>query len=76
MQNENKLRELSDSIKLNNIHITGIPEGEEGGKGVENLFEEITLKTSQICVGNRNPDPGGTEIPPTKSTQGGPHQDT
>ena len=28
MQNENKLRELSDSIKCNNIHIIGIPEEE------------------------------------------------
>ena len=28
MQNENRLREFSDSIKHNNIHIIGVPEEE------------------------------------------------
>jgi len=41
MKNENRLRELSNSIKHNNIYIIGIPEREEGEKGAENLFEEI-----------------------------------
>ena len=27
-----------------NIHITGVPEGEESKKGTENLFEEITAE--------------------------------
>ena len=27
--------------KINNIYIIGVPEGEERGKGVENLFKEI-----------------------------------
>ena len=39
MGHENRLRELSDSIKCNNIHIIGISEKEE--KGTENLLEEI-----------------------------------
>ena len=39
MQNENGLRELSDSIKCNNTCIIGVPE-EEREKG-KNLFEEI-----------------------------------
>ena len=39
MQNENGLSELSDSIKQNNIHITGVKWGRE--KGTENLSEEI-----------------------------------
>lgn len=40
MQNENRLRELSDSIKHNYIHIKGVPEEEEEReKGAENLFE-------------------------------------
>ena len=34
------LRELSGSIKYNNICITGIPE-EEKEKGAESLFEQI-----------------------------------
>ena len=41
MQNENRPRELSDSIKCSNIHIIGVPEEEERGKGAENLSEEI-----------------------------------
>ena len=37
---ENRLKELSNIIKCNNIHILGIPE-EEREKEAENLFEEI-----------------------------------
>ena len=40
-QNENSVRELWDNIKHTNIHIIGVPEGEERDKGAENLFEEI-----------------------------------
>ena len=39
MQNENRFRVLSDSIKPNNIHIMRIPE-EEREKGTENVFKE------------------------------------
>ena len=41
MQNENRLRELSDFIKGSNICIIGVPEKEEREKGAENLSEEI-----------------------------------
>ena len=41
LQNENRLRELSDSIKRNNICIIGIPVEKEREKAAENLFEEI-----------------------------------
>ena len=44
MQNKNRFRELSDSIKHNNICIIGIPEKEEIEKGKEKLFEEIIVK--------------------------------
>ena len=40
MQNENRLRELSDSIKYNNIPIIGVTE-EKREKGAEGLFEQI-----------------------------------
>ena len=71
MQNENRLRELSDSIKHNNIHIIGILE-EEREKGAENLFGE-TIAENFVNLGKRtNSDPGGTEILQQKSTQGGP----
>ena len=35
------MRILRDNIKHINIHIIGVPEGEERDKGAENLFEEI-----------------------------------
>ena len=40
MRHKNRLRELSDSIKHNDIRITGVPE-EERVKGEEYLFQEI-----------------------------------
>ena len=44
MQNENKLREFSDFIKHNNIHIIRISEEEDERKeGAEILFEEIIV---------------------------------
>ena len=41
MQHENSFRELSDSIKCNNIHIIGGQEEEERGKGAVRIFQEI-----------------------------------
>ncbi|VFV19765.1 Hypothetical predicted protein [Lynx pardinus] len=38
---EGRIRELSDAIKRNNIHIIGIPEEEETEKGAEGVLEEI-----------------------------------
>ena len=42
--NEESLRELWDNIKRTNIHIIGVPEGEEREKGTEKIFQEITAK--------------------------------
>ena len=74
MQNENKLRELSDSIKCNNTHIIGILEEErkEDRKFIwknkaENWGKEIEI---QIQKAERHRDLL------TKLTQGGPHEDT
>ena len=39
---------MLDNMKWNNIHIMGIPEGEESEQGTENIFEEIMTKTSLI----------------------------
>ena len=39
-KNEEGLRELQDNMKQNNIHIIGIPEGEEE-QGIENIFEKV-----------------------------------
>ena len=42
--NEDTLRVLWDNIKRNNIHIIGVPEGEEREKGPNNIFVEIIVK--------------------------------
>ena len=39
--NEESLRELWDNVKRTNIHIIGVPEGEEREKGTEKIFQEI-----------------------------------
>ena len=38
---EGNLRDISDNIKCTNIHIVGVPVGEEKEKGPEKIFEEI-----------------------------------
>ena len=43
-RNEDSLRDLWDNIKRNNIHITGVPEGEEREKGPDRIFEEIIVE--------------------------------
>ena len=43
-RNEDSLRDLWDNIKRNNIHIIGVPEGEQREKGPEKIFEEITVE--------------------------------
>ena len=40
-RNEESLRELLDNVKRTNIHIIGVPEGEEREKGTEKIFQEI-----------------------------------
>ena len=40
-KNEERLRNLRDNFKPSNIWIIGVPEGEEGEKDIENLFEQI-----------------------------------
>ena len=40
-RNEDSLRDLWDNIKRNNIHIVGVPEGEEREKGPQKIFKEI-----------------------------------
>ncbi|KAF0884319.1 LORF1 protein, partial [Crocuta crocuta] len=40
-EHKRKVQELTDTIKQNNIHIIGIPEEEERGKGAEGVLEQI-----------------------------------
>ena len=43
-KNEEGLRVMQDNMKCNNIHIIGIPEGEEEEQGIENLFEKVMME--------------------------------
>ena len=45
-RNEDRLRDLWDNIKHTNIHIIGVPEGEEREreKGTKKIFEEIIVE--------------------------------
>ena len=35
---------MQDNMKCNNIHITGIPEGEEEEQGIGDLFEKVMME--------------------------------
>ena len=35
---------MQDNMKRNNIHIIGIPEGEEEEQGIENLFQKVMME--------------------------------
>ena len=35
---------MQDNMKRNNIHIIGIPEGEEEEQGIENLLEKVMME--------------------------------
>ena len=39
--NEERLRNLQDTLKRSNIRIIGVPEGEEEEQKIENLFEQV-----------------------------------
>ena len=43
-RNEDSLRDLWENIKHNNIHIIGVPEGEEREKGPKKIYEKIIVE--------------------------------
>ena len=43
-RNKDSLRDLWHNIKCNNIHIIGVPEGEEREKGPKKIVEEIIVE--------------------------------
>ena len=42
-RSEDSIRDLWDNIKHTNIHIIGVPEGEEREKGPKKIYEEIKV---------------------------------
>ena len=53
---------MQDNMKHNNIHIIGIPEGEEE-QGIENLFERVMMENFPNLRRENHPNPGNTESP-------------
>ena len=43
-RNKDSLRDCWDNTKCTNIHIVGVPEGEEREKEPEKIFEEIIVE--------------------------------
>ena len=43
-RNVYSLRDLWDNVKYTNIHIIGVPEGEEREKGPEKIFEDMVAE--------------------------------
>ena len=54
-------------MKCNNIHIIGIPEGEEE-QGIENLFEKVMMENFLILMKEKLIQIQGTQRVPTKRT--------
>ena len=49
-KNEEGLRVMQDNMKCNNIHIIGIPEGEEEEQGIEKLFEKVMMGRTKMAA--------------------------
>ena len=62
-KNEEGLREMQDNMKCNNIHIIGIPEGEEEEQGIENLFEKVMMENFRNLMRKSHTNTGNTESP-------------
>ena len=58
-KNEEGLREIQNNMKRNNIHILGIPEGEE--QGIENLIEKAMMENFPNLIKEKVTNPGNTE---------------
>ena len=75
-KNEERLRNLQDNFKRSNIHIIGVPEGEEEEQNIENLFEQI-MKENFLNLAKEIDLQEIQEAESQRSwTQGGTHQGT
>ena len=65
-KNEEAIREMQDNMKRNNIHIIGIPEGEEEEQGIENLFENVMMENFPNLRREKVPQIQETQSVPSK----------
>ena len=66
---------MQDNRRRNNIHILGIPEGEEEEQGIENLFEKVMMENFPKLMRKKVTQIQETESQ-SRGTQRGPLQDT
>ena len=73
--NEDSINSLWDNFKHTNIHIVGVPEGEEKEQGIRNLFEKIMKENflnlvkeinMQVQEAQRVPNKMGANRPTTR----------
>ena len=76
LKDDGSLRNIMDNMKHNNIHIMGIPEGEESKKGIKNLFEEVMTKNFPNLVKEKDTQVQEAQRIPDKLAWRGPHEDT
>ena len=67
---------MQDNMKHNNIHIIGIPEGEEEEQGIENLFEKVMMENFPDLLREKSPKSRKHRESQARRTQRGPLQDT
>ena len=72
---EEGLRELQNNMIHNNIHITGIPEGEEE-QGTENLFEKVIMENFPNLMREKVTRSRNHRESQARGTQRGPPKDT
>ena len=66
---------MQENMKRNNIHIIGIPEGEED-QGRENLFGKVMIENFLNFMREQVTQIQETQRVPARGTQRGPLQDT
>ena len=66
LKNEESLRNILDNKKCNNIHMMGIPEGEESEQGIKNLSEEIMTVNFPNLVKEKDTQVQGAQRIPNK----------
>ena len=60
---------MQDNMKRNNIHIIGIPKGEEEEQGIENLFEKLMMENSPNLRSEKVTQIQETQRVPSKRNQ-------
>ena len=66
---------MQDNVKHNNIHVIGIPEGEEEEQGIRKLFEKVIMENFPNLVREKVTQTQETQRVPSKRNTRRPLQD-